>query len=184
MKIGKSRSIDKSRREVEALRSLGTSKIVPEVFDMFDVEGHNGIHACYTMSVAAGDLARAKNDSVFSPAVARALSAKLAQIVFAMHSHGYCHGSRFGTFEQSTIILTPLMQTSDSVTYLWSSEPLSTILTWRDFEGRLAHPRWSPWNYLAMGNYHVMFRQKHAHLYNLFTGLPTSIQSRMLVVSC
>jgi hypothetical protein len=70
------------------------AKIVPEVFDVFDVEGENGIHACYTMSVAAGNLARAKNDSVFSPAIARTLSAKLAQIVSAMHSRGYCHGGR------------------------------------------------------------------------------------------
>ncbi|KAF1819653.1 uncharacterized protein K489DRAFT_383902 [Dissoconium aciculare CBS 342.82] len=66
MKIGKSRSIDKSPREVEALRTLGTSKMVPEVFDVFDVEGQNGIHACYTMSVAEGDLAWAKNDNCFS----------------------------------------------------------------------------------------------------------------------
>jgi serine/threonine protein kinase len=100
LKIGKSESTDRLRREVAALRALGAERNVPEVLDEFEINGRNGRHACYTMACAAGNLASAVYDGLFPVATARALSARLAKIVSSIHKRGYCHGGKFLNYRQ------------------------------------------------------------------------------------
>ena len=91
LKIARARASEHLRREAAALRTFRVED-VPTVLDEFDIEGPNGRHACFTMTMAAGDLAAAKYGYVFPTDVARALSAKVATIVHHLHNNSWCHG--------------------------------------------------------------------------------------------
>jgi hypothetical protein len=93
LKIAKSHLSGYLQREVAALRAMNSDD-VPTVLDQFELEGPNGKHACYTMSVAAGNLSTAKLDHLFTIDVARALAAKLALMMCSLHARSYCHGGR------------------------------------------------------------------------------------------
>jgi serine/threonine protein kinase len=93
LKMAKANLSSYLQSEVAVLRAL-ESEDVPTVLDEFEHEGPNGTHACYTMPVAAGDLAMAKIDDLFPIDVARALAAKLALMTSGLHARSYCHGGR------------------------------------------------------------------------------------------
>lgn len=93
LKICRAESGDHMNREVAVLRTLtDAGAAVPEVFDVFEVEGINGKHSCYAMSVAACSLDDALEDEVLSIEMARAVCARIALIISTTHSIGYCHG--------------------------------------------------------------------------------------------
>lgn len=90
------------RREQEILRSLHDSystsqkpAALPTILDSFDVRGPNGIHPCYTLNPAQGNLREASFSRLFPIQVARALSANLVTAVAAVHSRGFVHGGQF-----------------------------------------------------------------------------------------
>ncbi|KAF1819651.1 kinase-like protein [Dissoconium aciculare CBS 342.82] len=91
LKIAKSLQNEHLYREVAALQVLSADNPVPKALDQFSVGGKNGTHACYTMPVAAGNLANAKYDDVFPVQVARAFSAKFTLTIASFHARGYCH---------------------------------------------------------------------------------------------
>lgn len=70
------------------------SRLVPDLLDEFEVRGPNGIHACYTLTLAACNL-RDASPSLIPLDAARALSYSLAQAVAYFHSQGYVHGGLF-----------------------------------------------------------------------------------------
>jgi serine/threonine protein kinase len=96
LKIGKSHDLVSLNREIAALHALyDGGELVPQVLQDFHVEGPKGRHTCYTMPVAAGTLASARYDDFFPIPVARALSARLAQIVQSFHANGSCYGGKW-----------------------------------------------------------------------------------------
>jgi serine/threonine protein kinase len=92
LKIGTANSSDIIEREINILRALEYSGIAPQVFEDFKIEGFNGVHACYAMTVGANSVAVAKQYDIFSLVIARALSARLAGMIGSLHAQGYCHG--------------------------------------------------------------------------------------------
>jgi tRNA A-37 threonylcarbamoyl transferase component Bud32 len=80
-------------REVAALRALtDAGAAVPEVFDVFEVEGINGKHLCYAMSVSASSLDSVLRGYDMPIEIARAVCARIDLIISTIHSGGYCHG--------------------------------------------------------------------------------------------
>jgi hypothetical protein len=77
---------------LRALTAAGAA--VPEVFDVFEVEGINGKHPCYAMSVSASSLDRALHNGVLPIEVARAICARMTLVISSIHSNGYCHGGK------------------------------------------------------------------------------------------
>jgi serine/threonine protein kinase len=101
LKINAARISADVQREIAILRELKLNRIVPEVIDDFEIQGPNGVHTCYTMHLAANSLAEAKQHDAFPIEVARALAAKLASLIKALHSHGFCHGGKLHDLHQS-----------------------------------------------------------------------------------
>ena len=66
--------------------------LVSSLLDEFEVQGPNGRHACYTVTLAACSLRDVSFNRLFSLEVARALSYGLVQAVAYVHSRGYVHG--------------------------------------------------------------------------------------------
>ncbi|KAG5931394.1 hypothetical protein E4U53_001801, partial [Claviceps sorghi] len=66
--------------------------VIPKILDEFEIQGPNGTHPCYTLIPTQSSLRSASFCCLFSPQVARALSAKLALAVSSIHSHGFVHG--------------------------------------------------------------------------------------------
>lgn len=94
---------DAHPREARVLRTLFKSSsssappahgrsLIPMIFDEFQVQGPNGIHACYTTAPAQGNLREISFSRLFPLDVARALCYGLTQAVAYTHSHGYVHG--------------------------------------------------------------------------------------------
>jgi hypothetical protein len=93
LKICRAEGNDHMSREVAALGALTNAGApVPDVFDVFEVEGINGKHRCYAMSVSASSLDTALGYSVLSIEMARAVCARIALIISTIHASGYCHG--------------------------------------------------------------------------------------------
>ncbi|KAJ3552643.1 hypothetical protein NPX13_g11066 [Xylaria arbuscula] len=70
-------------------------KFTPEILDEFIIEGPNGLHPCYTVSPAQGNLREASFSRLFPIQVARRLAGNLAQAVSLVHSGGFVHGGKF-----------------------------------------------------------------------------------------
>lgn len=80
-----------SGRDAKILRRLSHESL-PKVLDRFSIAGPNGIHPCYTMVLAQGNLDEALSRPMFAVPVGRTLAAKLALVVSYVHSQGYVHG--------------------------------------------------------------------------------------------
>ncbi|KAK8075705.1 kinase-like protein [Apiospora hydei] len=95
------------RREPSILRALSesvpstqetaqgafdASTTIPQVLEVFNVRGPNGIHVCYTKTLAQGNLKEASFNRLFPIEVARLLAARLALAVSLIHSQGFVHG--------------------------------------------------------------------------------------------
>ncbi|KAI1126084.1 protein kinase [Nemania abortiva] len=95
------------QREASILRALSSSRsttaqnaptvldgrdAIPKILDEFNIEGPNGVHACYTVAPAQGNLQEASFSRLFPIRVARALAARLAIAVSFVHSQGFVHG--------------------------------------------------------------------------------------------
>ncbi|KAK8016966.1 kinase domain protein [Apiospora rasikravindrae] len=102
------------RREPSILRALSesvpstqettlgvfdASTTIPQVLEVFNVRGPNGIHVCYTKTLAQGNLKEASFNRLFPIEVARLLAARLALAVSLIHSQGFVHG---GSHQQLT----------------------------------------------------------------------------------
>lgn len=98
------------RREPSILRTLSgsvssgqeithevfdASTTLPEILDVFNVRGPNGIHVCYTKTLAQGNLKEASFSRLFPIEVARLLAGRLALAVSLIHSRGFVHGGKF-----------------------------------------------------------------------------------------
>ncbi|KAK7961730.1 kinase-like protein [Apiospora aurea] len=85
------------RREPSILRALSESvpTTIPQVLEVFNVRGPNGIHVCYTKTLAQGNLKEASFNRLFPIEVARLLAARLALAVSLIHSQGFVHGGKF-----------------------------------------------------------------------------------------
>ncbi|KAJ5774840.1 kinase-like protein [Penicillium paradoxum] len=90
-------------RETKVLKALSTPLrpnlsqhagcgLVANLLDEFEVQGPNGTHTCYAVTLAACSLRDVSQNRLFSLEVARALSYGLVQAVAYMHSRGYVHG--------------------------------------------------------------------------------------------
>lgn len=82
-------------RELSAPASSLSSKgcdLIPIPLDVFDIEGPNGIHPCYTMIPAQCNLREASYSCLFPIDTARSISAALVLAVAFIHSRGYVHG--------------------------------------------------------------------------------------------
>lgn len=100
-----------SRREPIILRALSSSRstsqavygttnarnTIPSILDEFNIQGPNGIHTCYTMAPAQGNLREASFSRLFPIQVTRALAARLAIAVSFVHSQGFVRGGLFIT---------------------------------------------------------------------------------------
>ncbi|KAL8724109.1 MAG: hypothetical protein Q9181_006980 [Wetmoreana brouardii] len=74
---------------------LAGGKYVAQLIDEFFVEGHNGRHACLVSEPAGFNIHAAREDSIvrmFSPQMARAITAKIIMGVHFVHSSGVVHG--------------------------------------------------------------------------------------------
>lgn len=103
VKIGMS-GVSALRREIDILKALNDPRStqaglvssahasIPSILDAFEVHGPNGIHSCYTLPTAQGDLWDASFNDLFPVEVARALAAKLVLAVAFVHSQGFVHG--------------------------------------------------------------------------------------------
>lgn len=101
VKIGISGFLPEERR---ILRELTTAyevtdrtsgrNLITIPLDEFQVEGPNGVHPCYTMAVAQGNLREAASSRLFPLHVSRALAAGLTRAVLYVHSRGYAHGGK------------------------------------------------------------------------------------------
>lgn len=84
--------------ETRALKNLSIPSThpgrdsIPSPLDEFEIHGPNGIHPCYTMILAQGDLRVASRCRLFPLAVARALVGGILMAIQYMHSCGYVHG--------------------------------------------------------------------------------------------
>lgn len=94
LKIGTALSSGVIESEIATLRALESSEIAPKVFEDFQIEGPNGLHPCYAMTVGGNSLAAAKRYDMFPLVIARAMGARLASIVKSLHDQGYCHGGK------------------------------------------------------------------------------------------
>lgn len=78
--------------------TIEASDAIPRIVDEFDIQGPNGVHTCYTMTPAQGNLNEASFSRLFPIQVARALAAKLVMTVAFVHSRGFVHGGLFMFF--------------------------------------------------------------------------------------
>ncbi|KAK8064515.1 protein kinase [Apiospora phragmitis] len=79
-------------QETTAPEVFDASTTLPRVLDVFNVRGPNGIHVCYTKTLAQGNLKDASFSRLFPIEVARVLTARLALAVSLIHSRGFVHG--------------------------------------------------------------------------------------------
>ncbi|PWY92146.1 kinase-like protein [Aspergillus heteromorphus CBS 117.55] len=90
-------------REPKVLRALSASPdpsspehtghgLVSDLLDEFEVQGPNGTHRCYTVTLAACSLRDTLFNCFFPLEIARALSYGLTWAVAHIHSRGYVHG--------------------------------------------------------------------------------------------
>ncbi|KAK8121705.1 protein kinase [Apiospora sp. TS-2023a] len=85
-----SKSVANQKEATQEL--LDASTTLPEILDVFNVRGPNGIHVCYTKTLAQGNLKEASFSRLFPIEVARLLAGRLALAVSLIHSRGYVHG--------------------------------------------------------------------------------------------
>ncbi|KAK7913973.1 kinase domain protein [Apiospora marii] len=86
-----SQSVSSSGQETtQELHDASTT--LPEILDVFNVRGPNGIHVCYTKTLAQGNLKEASFSRLFPIEVARLLAGRLALAVSLIHSRGFVHG--------------------------------------------------------------------------------------------
>ncbi|XP_044715342.1 kinase [Hirsutella rhossiliensis] len=77
---------------VSEATSIAANDVLPSILDEFDVRGPNGMHKCYAVGPAQGNIKDASFNRLFPIHVARALAAKLAVAVAFVHSKGFVHG--------------------------------------------------------------------------------------------
>ncbi|KAJ5716643.1 hypothetical protein N7493_008554 [Penicillium malachiteum] len=97
-------------RETQVLRALYAPscdtpgrRFIPELLNEFKVQGLNGIHTCYTVSLAACSL-RGLPFSILPLSVARVICYSLTQAIAYIHSQGYVHGD----IHLDNVLLTPI----------------------------------------------------------------------------
>lgn len=82
-------------RDLSAPTSTPSSKgcdLITTLLDEFEIKGPNGMHPCYTMVPAQGNLREISFSRLFTTEVARAIAAELVLAVAFVHSRGYVHG--------------------------------------------------------------------------------------------
>ncbi|KAJ0418625.1 kinase-like domain-containing protein [Aspergillus carlsbadensis] len=87
---------DAHPRETRVLRALCASEpardFLPALHDEYKIQGPNGTHLCYTVTLAQCDLREISYSRLFPLDAARGLCYGVAQAVAAVHSEGYVHG--------------------------------------------------------------------------------------------
>lgn len=89
-----SESVASSSGQETTQQVLDASTTLPQILDVFNVRGPNGIHVCYTKTLAQGNLKEASFSRLFPIEVARLLAGRLALAVSLIHSRGFVHGGK------------------------------------------------------------------------------------------